>query len=88
MQLSLEELPCQNLLLPSLALWRQIAARDAQDGIAVVGRATHAVAIATEVDLLLRHLGVLEYQLPRPLNRRFLVPTHPHPLMTMMFSGF
>ena len=68
-QLSLEELPCQNLFLPSLALWRQITARDAQDGIAVVGRAIHAVAIATEVDLLLRQLGVLENKLPRPLNR-------------------
>ena len=68
-QLSLEELPCQNLLQPSLALWRQITARDAQDGIAVVGRAIHAVAIATEVDLLLRQLGVLENKLPRPLNR-------------------
>ena len=47
-QLSLEELPCQNLLLRSHARWRQIAARDNQDGIAVVGVAIHAVAIATE----------------------------------------
>jgi len=28
-QLSLEKLPCQNLLLPILALWRQITARGA-----------------------------------------------------------
>jgi hypothetical protein len=68
-QLSLEELPCQNLLLRSPARWRQIAARNTQDGIAVVDVAIHAVAIATEVDLLLRQLGVVESKLPRPLNR-------------------
>ena len=68
-QLSLEELPCQNLLLRSHARWRQIAARDNQDGITVVGVAIHAVAVATEVDLLLRQLGVVENKLPRPLNR-------------------
>ena len=33
-----------------------------------MGRAIHAVAVASDVGLLLRQLWVLEIKLPRPLN--------------------